>query len=149
MTKFDNVSIIKRLKQDSIVTITDCYLWQGEINHDGYGQIWIEGSRYQVHRLSAFIYLQLDLENKKQLALHKLECVNKNCWNPNHLYVGNTSDNAKDSYKTGRIHHNSIKTHCKFGHEYTLENTRILSSGSRACIQCERDRWQLRKLGIK
>lgn len=149
MTKFEPDRIVERLKKDSIVSpITGCYLWQGERNHDGYGQVWIESVRFQVHRLSASIHLGLDLDDRKQLALHKLECKNKDCWNPEHLYIGSISDNAKDSYKAGRIHFNSTKTHCKRGHEYTPENTRMLKSGSRVCIQCERDRWQLRKITI-
>ncbi|MGI4871493.1 MAG: HNH endonuclease signature motif containing protein [Janthinobacterium lividum] len=32
--------------------------------------------------------------------------------------------------------HNKFKTHCKRGHEFTPENTKILKSGGRACAKC-------------
>jgi hypothetical protein len=32
------------------------------------------------------------------------------------------------------------KTHCRWNHEYTPENTRIRRDGKRVCRQCERDR---------
>jgi hypothetical protein len=36
--------------------------------------------------------------------------------------------------------HNKLKTHCKKGHEFTTENTRINSDGSRHCKTCQVDR---------
>lgn len=148
MFHFSEEFIINRLKEQTIIyPDTNCWLWQGEINHDGYGQIWAEGKRYTIHRLIAHFYWGLNLEDKTQLALHIQECANKNCWNPAHLYVGSQSDNRTDMYASGRIiHHNTKKTHCKYGHEYTEENTRILGSGSRVCIQCEKLRGTKRRL---
>jgi len=33
------------------------------------------------------------------------------------------------------------KTHCYMGHEYTLDNTRVLNDrGHKSCKQCRRDR---------
>jgi 5-methylcytosine-specific restriction endonuclease McrA len=42
----------------------------------------------------------------------------------------------KNRYQ-GNIH-NSLKTHCSNGHEYTIENTQIKSNGQRRCRQCRR-----------
>ena len=47
-------------------------------------------------------------------------------------------ENTLDSVKDG-THVNSRKTHCKNGHEFTKENTRIRSNGSRKCKTCERN----------
>lgn len=41
--------------------------------------------------------------------------------------------------RRGPEHHNSKKTHCPEGHEYTKENTRI-DRGSRACRTCDREK---------
>lgn len=49
------------------------------------------------------------------------------------------SANVYDQVRNG-IHHEAAKTHCKHGHEFTEENTRIRRSGRRACRECER-RW--------
>ena len=54
------------------------------------------------------------------------------------------SDNMRDRVRNGR-HPQSKQTHCKRGHEFTKENTRIETSGSRRCRTCERER-QLRRV---
>lgn len=39
------------------------------------------------------------------------------------------------------LNHNSLKTHCKRGHEFTLANTYLAANGnSRRCIACKRER---------
>lgn len=40
------------------------------------------------------------------------------------------------------------KTHCKNGHEFTEENTRILANGSRVCRACKRE-WARENTGLK
>lgn len=142
LTKEFIVNLLK--KQSTFDEVNGCFLWQGETNQDGYGQIWAEGKRYTVHRLIAHFFHELNLDDKTQLACHIPTCLNKNCWRPMHIYVGTRSSNNEDTYIAGRVHHNSKKTHCRYGHEYTEENTRILNSGSRTCIQCEKDRTKQR-----
>ena len=34
--------------------------------------------------------------------------------------------------------HNRKKTHCKRGHEFTPENTKVSSDGKRVCVECRR-----------
>lgn len=46
------------------------------------------------------------------------------------------SENTLDSVRNGR-HHEVIKTHCKWGHEFTPENTRPYANGKgRQCRTC-------------
>jgi hypothetical protein len=40
------------------------------------------------------------------------------------------------------------KTHCVHGHEFTVENTRVLKSGTRICRACKRE-WYQRNKGLK
>lgn len=35
---------------------------------------------------------------------------------------------------------NAVKTHCKHGHEFTPENTRVTARGERECLRCRRER---------
>src|SRR5438105_593248 len=98
---------------------TGCWLWTGRIADNGYGQTSIDTKPYSVHRVSASIYLGLDLNSNFQ-SNHKLECKNKHCFNPEHLYVGTASQNSNDIVRAGR-NFNRNKTHCKNGHEYTKE----------------------------
>lgn len=54
------------------------------------------------------------------------------------LKYGTQSENALDRVLHG-THMQASKTECKYGHEFTPENTYIIpSSGSRQCRQCSR-----------
>lgn len=48
---------------------------------------------------------------------------------------GTQSENRYDSVRNGR-HPMAIKTHCKYGHEYTPENTQLLDGKRRRCRAC-------------
>lgn len=53
------------------------------------------------------------------------------------LRWGTRSDNMWDRVRHG-VHHLAARTHCKYGHEFTPENTRIASQGQRKCRICQR-----------
>lgn len=61
-------------------------------------------------------------------------CNNMQCINPEHLKLGTQSDNIKHSVESG-THFNANKTHCKYGHEFTADNT-YYDGGARKCKQC-------------
>lgn len=53
------------------------------------------------------------------------------------------ASNMQDRLAHGN-HYNAVKTHCKYGHEYTEENTYIVvPEGWRKCRTCHRDRERL------
>lgn len=54
---------------------------------------------------------------------------------PSNLAWGTVSDNMFDAVRHGD-HANARKTHCKYGHEFTPENTYIEAYGSRRCRAC-------------
>lgn len=47
------------------------------------------------------------------------------------------SANQYDQVRNGK-HANARKTHCKWGHEYTPENTKVGKNGGRWCRECKR-----------
>lgn len=69
-------------------------------------------------------------------------CRNRKCVNPDHLEPVTRRENLMRG--AGFVRKNADKTHCKNGHEYTAENTRVTSNG-RACLACcrawDRARW--------
>lgn len=60
---------------------TGCWLWQGELNRNGYGRVWINGKRVMVHRA---VWQVLRGPIADGLVLDHL-CRNRGCCNPDHL----------------------------------------------------------------
>lgn len=136
------------------VSKTDtCWEWLGHKNAYGYGVINAggrNGKAWFAHRYSWMIH---NGEIPKSAAYHgtviRHSCDNRSCVNPEHLLLGSQKDNVADMDSRGRrvsnprrgsAHHNGGKTHCKHGHEFTPENTRVNSRGQRTCRACHNDR---------
>lgn len=60
---------------------TACWLWQGEMNRNGYGRVWVNGKRLMAHRV---VYESLRGPIGEGLLLDHL-CRNRACCNPDHL----------------------------------------------------------------
>jgi len=73
----------------------DCLHWNGCKDKDGYGLTSISGVKMSAHRaVMSFIH---DVTN--QYVLHK--CTNRDCINPNHLYLGDQKQNVQDQIDAG------------------------------------------------
>lgn len=117
------------------ITITEngCWEWGGKTNRNGYG--WAQKGPGQPYRVLHRIMWE-DAHNDavpEGLQLDHL-CRNRLCCNPEHLEPVTNAENT-----TRQDHANRLKTHCKYGHEFTVENT-INKRGRRICRECERSR---------
>jgi len=111
---------------------TGCWAWTDALGIHGYGYLKVDGKRRRAHRLA---YNHFVGPIPAGLVLDHL-CRNRGCVNPAHLEAVTQKVNANRGL-TGANMRN--KTHCPKGHEYTPENTRIVS-GSRHCRTCHRAR---------
>lgn len=130
-------------KHRKIDDTTSCWLWIGNTSKSGYGKIQYEGGSQRVHRISAFLWLDYNLKSPEPIC-HRRECLNKNCFNPEHLYIGTNSLNTIDSVIL-KTHRNSRKTHCPQGHEYTEANTRVDINGCKHCVICNTNYYEAHK----
>jgi hypothetical protein len=112
-----------------------CWYWTASLQTIGYGQFGVVGRGPALaHR---FAYEDLVGPIPEGLHIDHL-CMNKRCVNPAHLEAVTQQENnrRKDvAYGTG-----FAKTHCKNGHEFTPENTRIRDDGKgyRTCLACRK-----------
>lgn len=92
-SKLSKAYILRNIKKDN----NSCWNWQGSLSA-GYGQTYIRKSNGEYRRLHAHRTSWLVFRGPfgKQWVLHK--CENRRCCNPDHLYLGNASDNARDTW---------------------------------------------------
>lgn len=118
---------------------TGCWEWTKARDKDGYGAAPYQPIRRtgRAHRLAWMAFRGEMPEG--EMVLHT--CDNPPCINPDHLYVGDGSDNMRDAVARGR-HAETRKTACIEGHPFDQANTYINpSSGQRVCKACQAAKW--------
>lgn len=109
-----------------------CWLWHGVCNPNGYAHFkYGPRGRQKMILVHRFAYELLVGEIPEGLTIDHL-CRNKTCVNPAHLEPVTGRENTQ--------RWNALRTHCKYGHEFTTENTYIRPLG-RECKQC----WKRRR----
>jgi hypothetical protein len=84
-----------------------CWFWTGATHEDGYGCFHVNGKAYKAHRYSWFLKWN---EHPAMFVLHK--CDNRNCVNPEHLFLGTNLDNVRDMIQKGRNRDFSVNKMC-------------------------------------
>ena len=111
-----------------------CWLWLGAVNSNGYGHMLMQGRRFiDAHRMS---YVLHKGTIPAGLTLDHL-CRIPFCVNPDHLEAVSYSENCRRGLnpEITRARH-AAKTHCKYGHPFSQENTRIEIVKGRVCRVC-------------
>lgn len=108
----------------------ECWDWNGELNHGGYGVMRYKGKKIISHRFSFELF---NGEIKYGLEIDHL-CRNRKCCNPKHLEQVTHKENVFRGIGLASINHS--KTHCKHGHLLFGDNLYIYPNGDRACRIC-------------
>lgn len=119
-----------------------CMLWTGAVRPDGYGQFQLHNKEkiYYAHRLAYEILVGAIPEG---LQLDHL-CRVRNCVAVSHLEPVTQTENLRrgNSSKSWAAIQRS-RTHCKNGHKFSPENTRVVKEGNktvRRCRACDREK---------
>jgi hypothetical protein len=120
-----------------------CLLWLGTTSYNGPGNLRpvvnFGGRRDYVYR-----HAWREANGPIPAGLFVLHrCDVPLCINVAHLFLGDQAANMTDKMLKGRASNifQSSKTHCRNGHPFTIENTRIVPDGKysyRRCIICAR-----------
>ena len=130
-TRLSNKELLIKYLKSKTSYIDDCWIYTGgSLIEDGHTRVNVDNKVIGVHRLSAYLFHGLDLNDKNLQANHKIECKSKICWNPEHVYIGTHKDNMND-YKMSDNFIGKL-THCKRGHLYPN-----LRNGRRKCRVCD------------
>lgn len=121
------------LKRCTVDPITNCWEWDKPASL-GYGRIGVNYRKKLAHRVS---YEDFVGPIPDGMTVDHL-CMNKRCVNPSHLEAVTQAENVRRAASVGLLDRKSHETHCKHGHEYTPENTRITKRGHRDCVLCNR-----------
>jgi hypothetical protein len=132
---------------DDGITRTRCLEWTGNKPNGRYGRFRTGGTNAPIVQVHRWLYERWVGPIPEGLVLDHL-CRNMVCVNPKHLEPVTVLENTQRGLK------GVLKTHCKYGHEFTPENTvimrptRSVPRGGKACRQCKLEitrRWRARK----
>jgi len=86
-----NKTTLQRFFDNTIVS-NGCWLWNGGVSDNGYGNMSVGGKKYLAHRISFELFVGPIPEGS--MCLHS--CDNRSCVNPGHLRLGDSRDNHRD-----------------------------------------------------
>lgn len=130
----------------------ECWPWKASKWANGYGQFAVEPLvRHQGAHIYAYetvhgkvpegLVIDHECHNRDPKCRLDKQCPHRACCNPAHLSVKTRRQNVVDGKTI--IRDNVLKTHCKWGHEFTPANTGR-NNGARVCRACRRE-WQRRR----
>lgn len=130
---------IDRLLEKIVVDAAGCWLFQGQQSKDGYAKIQIGGYGFDGPRSRNAMAHRVTYEHYKGPIPDGLQidhlCRVRHCVNPDHLEAVTQYVNTMRGFGVGAVF--SRRSHCKNGHEFSEDNTRMRGT-ARICVHCSR-----------
>lgn len=82
-----------RFSQKIELNSNGCWIWQGAVSSHGYGSFKAYGQSWMAHRYALYAFENVYMTANKYVCHH---CDTPLCVRPDHLFVGTSSDNAKN-----------------------------------------------------
>ncbi len=109
---------------------SECWMWLGAKDHDGYGRVSRDGKLVAAHRVAYELGVGLFDDGDD---IHHL-CHRPLCMNPKHMRV--LSHGRHVQLGNSPSAQAARRTHCPQGHPYDEANTRYTRQGWRECRVC-------------
>lgn len=93
--------VAKRVEVDA----NGCWLWQGAVKGNGYGNVNIDGRTLMAHRVAYELHVGPIPDGQR--VLHG--CDVRRCVNPAHLHLGSAADNSREMVERGRHRPGTVK----------------------------------------
>jgi hypothetical protein len=152
-------SALERTLARVVHTPEGCWRFTGAHNREGYGMVNEGGKSGRMKLVHRVVYEAMVGPIPEGHVLdHVYErCQFRDCCNPEHCEPVTNEENARRMWAAGRgvgdtraairvrVARQRALTHCKRGHEFTPENTRVDSRGQRSCKACGIDQQRARR----
>jgi len=109
--------------------VSGCWNWIGNMFNSGYGQFknsLVNKTSIPASRAAWFLLKDKNLD-RTDFVCHK--CDNRRCCNPDHLFIGKSSDNMKDASEKRRINHGEDRPQSKLTEEIVREARKLRQQG--------------------
>ena len=123
-----------------------CWPFTGSVNDHGYGIFYTPGGS-RAHRYAFMLENGAPAAGDVDHTCHNGsgctkvdDCPHRRCCNPRHLDDVSHAENVRrgNAHVSRVIYGPAVQTHCKWGHEFTEENTWRNRHGHRFCRACAR-----------
>lgn len=126
------MSLSEKLIQGRRIDEKGCWIWTGGLTAGGYGRMFADGKDRRSQAVHRVAFSEFCGEIPKGMAVcHK--CDVRNCFNPEHLFLGTNLDNMRDAAAKGRLPRGERHSAAKLTSDQVIEIREAVRNGASRC----------------